>query len=96
MAREKTCAMDCKCRKDDDPTPCHTVTPTLKELTEELARVKAHLSAMDDKYEEAMAKIATHNDAQHRLDATYPWLRQLYAMWPNQYLKDFLVYEGEF
>ena len=58
MAREKTCAMDCKCRKDDDPTPCHTVTPTRKELTEELARVKAHLSAMDDNYEEAMTELS--------------------------------------
>lgn len=28
--------------------------------------------------------------------ATYKWLRQLYAMWPNQTLKDFLSKNGEF
>ena len=39
-------------------TPEHTITPTLKELTEELARVKAHLSAMDDKYDEALVEIS--------------------------------------
>ena len=57
----------------------HTITPTREELIAELERVKAHLSAMDDK-----------------LDVTYPYLRQLYAMWPNEKLKEFLAASGEF